>query len=67
VEEIDIDRLTVTELVMLLDRSLDPDLPVPLLESARQRLTELDPRTMPARPGPPKAVSAPKPDARSLN
>jgi hypothetical protein len=53
VEEIDIDRLTVTELVMLLDRSLDPDLPVPLLESAR--------------PGPPKAVSAPKPDARSLN
>ena len=66
-EEIDIDRLSVAELVMLLDRSLDPDLPVPLLESAQQRLTELDPRIMPTRPGPPNAVSVPKPDVRSLD
>jgi hypothetical protein len=55
VEEIDVDRLTVAELVMLLDRSLDPDLSVPVLVRAQERLAELDPRTVvPANPAPPQ-------------
>jgi hypothetical protein len=54
VKEIDVDRLTVAELVLLLDRSLDPELPVPVLVRAGERLAELDPRIMPARPGPPQ-------------
>jgi hypothetical protein len=62
VEDIDIDELTVEELIMLLDRSLDPDLPVPVLMKAGQRLAELDPRVMPARPAP-RDITA-LPDAR---
>ena len=57
-DDIDIDELTVEELIMLLDRSLDPALPVPVLMKAGQRLAELDPRVMPARPGPPVLTAA---------
>lgn len=57
-DDIDIDELTVGELIMLLDRSLDPELPVPVLMKAGERLAELDPRVMPARPAPPRFSSA---------
>lgn len=57
-DDIDIDELTVEELIMLLDRSLDPELPVPVLMKAGQRLAELDPRVMPARPAPLQRASA---------
>lgn len=67
VDDIDIDELTVEELIMLLDRSLDPELPVPVLMKAGERLAELDPRVMPARPAPPQRAAprpAPAPDLR---
>lgn len=48
--DIDIEELTVEELIMLLDRSLDPEVPVRVLMKAGERLAELDPRVMPARP-----------------
>lgn len=57
-DDIDIDELTVEELIMLLDRSLDPELPVPVLMKAGERLAELDPRVMPARPAPLQRASA---------
>ena len=60
-DDIDIDELTIEELVMLLDRSLDPALPVPVLMKAGERLAELDPRVMPARPAPPMQAAAPDP------
>ena len=66
--DIDIDELTVEELIMLLDRSLDPELPVPLLMKAGERLAELDPRVMPARPAPLKrAVTHPIPAPETLS
>lgn len=66
-DDIDIDELTVEELIMLLDRSLDPELPVPVLMKAGERLAELDPRVMPARPAPlQRAVAHPIPAPETL-